>query len=180
MSPTPAPAVLVMVGVLALAGCSASGPGPSAAGSGAAVPGAALPSLNVQPSGKTSAEVIAALPKALSGRPRGDGAPREATVAARPATINSYRYQGKEADDFVAVQIATTPEASTLFPAGVARLAQVQTFGGALCGVGASEGQQLNVCYALLNDGVLTVTEPSDGKLSSLGGFTDRLSRAAP
>lgn len=179
MRPLRALAALILLG-LAVAGCTATGAGPSAGLPSGSPGAAALPALDVQPSGKTAAEVIAALPKALSGRPRGDGVPREATVAARPATINSYRYQGKDADDYVAIQIATTPEAGTLFPAGVARLAQVQTFGGALCGVGGSDGARLNVCYALLNDGVLTVTEPPDGKLSSLGGFTDRLSRAAP
>lgn len=163
----------------ALSGCASTPTAPSTASPSTTA--AAPPALTVQPSGKTGAEVIAALPQTLGGRKRADNGvnPRQVTVAAKPATLNSYVYKGEGADDYVAIQVALTPDAAALFPAGVARLQQPQTIAGATCGVGGLDGRQMNVCYALLNDGVLTVTEP-DGKLASLGSFTDRLARATP
>lgn len=173
--------------LLVLAGCtgttagdpSASAAAAPSAPTAAAASGAGPAALHATPSGRTAAEIIAAMPKTLGGRPRSDNGtnPQEITVGGKPGTVHSYVYKGKAADDYVAVQVATTTEAALLFPAGVARLESPQPVAGVSCGVGRVDGRQMNVCYALLNDGVLTVAEPT-GKLASLGRFTDKLARA--
>ncbi len=170
---------LALITLLAVTACAATPvTAPSAQPSAS---GRTAPALSVQPSGRTVAEVLAALPPSLSGRPRADNGanPRQATIAAKPATVHAYVYKGKEADDYVAVQLAATEEAAILFPVGVARLREPQAVAGATCGIGSVDGRQMNVCYALLNDGVLTVAEPT-GKLAALGAFADRLAHASP
>nr|NLI50586.1 hypothetical protein [Propionibacterium sp.] len=172
---------LALSSLLALTACAATPASGPSASPPSTVTGPVLPSLNLQPSGKTVAEVLAALPQKLGGRPRADNGtnPRQTTVAAKPATVHAYVYKGREADDYVAVTLAATEEAAVLFPVGVARLRDPQAVAGAMCGVGSVDGRQMNVCYALLNDGVLTVAEPA-GKMASLGAFTDRLAHASP